>query len=65
MSWFLAIRLGDGAVDVKGKRLVGCDPSEQHPDGIRNGQTHLGQDVGGFLFDMPVNPGTDDIGTRH
>lgn len=64
-SWLFSINLGEAAVNVEGKRLVSRDSGEQYPYGIRNGQTHLSQDVGGFLFNMPVNPGSNDIGTRH
>mgnify|MGYP003622470170 CR=1 FL=1 len=57
--------MGGHAIDVKWQRFVRRDAGQQHSDGIRNGQTHFGQDVGRFFFDMPVNPGTYDISTGH
>lgn len=52
-------------VDIKGKCLICRDAGTQNSDCIRNRQTHFGEYVSSFLFDMPVNPGTNDIGIRY
>jgi len=52
-------------VDIKGKCFICRYAGKQNSDCIRNGQTHFGQYISSFLFDIPVYPGTNDIGIRH
>lgn len=64
-SSLFPISTGRRTIDVKRKGFVRRDADQQHPDGIRNGQAYLGQDGGGFLLDVPVNAGTNNIGIGH
>lgn len=64
-SSLLPISTGRCTIDVKRKGFVRRDADQRHPNGTRNGQAYLGQDGGGFLLDVPVNAGTNNIGIGH
>jgi hypothetical protein len=49
-------------VDVKRKHFVSCNTDEHHSDRIRNGQSHLRENVGRLLLNLPVDSGSDYIG---